>query len=208
MEDVLDVYKRPYDPRQPQICLDETSKQLIEEVRPVIAATPGQPERHDYEYKRNGVANLFMMVEPLRGRCHVTVTPRRTKTDWAEEIRRIVDERYPQAERIVLVLDNLNTHAKASLYEAFPPAEAKRLADKLEIHYTPQHGSWLDVAECELSILSRQCLDQRIPDIATLTDHVMAWQTHRNQNPSPVDWRFTTEDARIKLKRLYPSLQN
>jgi hypothetical protein len=208
MEEVLDVYKRPYDPRAPLICLDETSKQLIEETRPVVPAAPGQPERRDYEYRRHGVANLFMMVEPLTGNCQVTVTERRTKVDWADEIRRIVDERYPAADRIVLVLDNLNTHTKASLYEAFEPAEAKRLADQLEIHYTPKHGSWLNVAECELSILSRQCLAQRMGDMETLTHQVGMWQTHRSHNPTPVNWRFTTEDARIKLKRLYPSLQS
>jgi hypothetical protein len=207
MEDVLDVYTRPYDPRCPQVCMDETSKQLLREPRASLPPAPGQPARTDYEYERGGVANLFLFCEPLRGRRWVTVTDQRTKVDWAHQIKELVDVRYPDAERIVLVMDNLNTHSPASLYEAFPPAEAKRLADKLEIHPTPKHGSWLNVAEIELSVLSRQCLDRRLPDFATLETEVAAWQDRRNASATTVDWRFTTTDARIKLKRLYPSVQ-
>jgi DDE superfamily endonuclease len=206
MEDVLAVYTRPYDPRRPQVCMDEVSKQLLREVRPAVPAQPGQPARVDYEYERGGVANLFLFCEPLAGRRWVDVTEHRTKADWAYQIRDLVDVRYPEAEVIVLVMDNLNTHTPAALYEVFPPAEAKRLADKLEIHYTPKHGSWLNMAEIELSILSRQCLDRRVPDFATLAAEVTAWQERRNAAGGAVDWRFTTEDARIKLKRLYPSL--
>lgn len=207
MEDVLDVYKRPYDPRRPQVCMDEASKQLVGEVRTPLPARPGHPAVYDYEYVRNGVANLFMVFEPLAGRRHVKVTERRTRLDWAEMIREMVDTHYPQAERIVLVLDNLNTHAKSSLYEAFEPQEAKRIADKLEIHYTPKHGSWLNVAESELSHLSRQCLDRRIPDIAILKKEAQQWMEDRDREGKPVNWRFTTADARIKLKSLYPSFQ-
>jgi hypothetical protein len=165
MEDVLDVYKRPYNPKRPMVCLDETSKQLIGETRIPVTASPGQPARYDYEYKRNGVANLFMIFEPLIGKRRVKVTERRTKIDWAYCVREMVDQIYPDAEQIVLVMDNLNTHNKSSLYEAFEPAEAKRIADKLEIHYTPKHGSWLDMAEIELGILSRQCLSRRIENM-------------------------------------------
>lgn len=207
MEDVLEVYQRPYDPLRPQVCLDETSKQLTQEVRTPLPAGPGRPERIDYEYERNGTANLFMMFEPLRGWRHVEVTERRTKIDFAHVIRDLVDVHYPEAETIVLVMDNLNTHKVASLYEAFPPAEARRLIDKLEIHYTPKHGSWLDMAETELGVLSRQCLDRRLPDRDTLTREVAAWEASRNTAESKVIWRFNTEDARIKLKTLYPSLQ-
>jgi len=207
MEDVLDVYKRPYDPRRPNVCLDETSKQLIGETRIPVPAYPGQPARYDYEYKRNGVANLFMMFEPLVGKRHVKVTQRRTKIDWAYCVREMVDQIYPDAEQIVLVMDNLNTHNKSSLYEAFEPAEAKRIADKLEIHYTPKHGSWLDMAEIELGILARQCLSRRIDNMEQLKDEVAAWQIIRNTAEAKVNWRFTTKDARIKLKRLYPSIE-
>jgi hypothetical protein len=207
MEDVLDVYTRPSDPRFPQVCLDETSKQLLRDSRPPLPTRPGQPRRVDYEYERGGVMNLFLVCEPLAGRRWVTVTNRRTKVDWAHQIKTLVDVRYPQAERIVLVQDNLNTHTPASLYDAFPPAEAKRLADKLELHYTPKHGSWLNMAEIELSVLSRQCLDRRVPDVATLEAEVAAWEARRNTAGGKVDWRFTTEDARIRLKRLYPSIQ-
>lgn len=207
MEDVLDVYKRPYDPKRPNVCLDETSKQLIGETRTPVPAAPGQPARYDYEYKRNGVANLFMMFEPLAGKRHVKVTQRRTKVDWAYCVRDMVDQIYPDAEQVVLVMDNLNTHNKSSLYEAFEPAEAKRIADKLEIHYTPKHGSWLDMAEIELGILSRQCLSRRIDNREQLKDEVAAWQLIRNTAEAKVNWRFTTEDARIKLKRLYPSIE-
>ncbi len=207
MEDVLDVYKRPYDPKYPMICLDETSKQLIEETRNPIPASPGQELCFDYEYKRNGVANLFMMFEPLAGKRYVNVTERRTKIDWAQCVKELVDEGYPYAERIVMVMDNLNTHTPASLYEAFDPAEAKRIADKLEIHYTPKHGSWLDMAEIELGILSRQCLARRIPEMEQLKSEVAAWVNSRNNAEAKVNWRFTTTDARIKLKKLYPSIE-
>ena len=206
MEDVLDIYTRPYDPRRPQVCMDEASKQLLRDGRAPLLVRPGQPARLDYEYEREGVANLFLFCEPLRGWRWVTVTEHRTKRDWAHQIRELVDVWYPAAERIVLVMDNLNTHTPAALYEAFPPAEAKRLADKLEIHHTPKHGSWLNIAEIELSVLSRQCLDRRVPDFATLAAEVAAWQDRRNAAGGTVDWRFTTADARIKLKRLYPSL--
>jgi len=207
MEDVLDIYQRPYDPKRPQVCLDEASKQLIGQTRTPVPCAPGQPARVDYEYVRNGTANLFMVFEPLAGTRHVKVTQRRTKKDWACCVKELVDQMYPLAERIVLVMDNLNTHGPASLYEAFEPAEAKRIADKLEIHYTPKHGSWLDMAEIELGILSRQCLDRRIDNVAELTAEVSAWQTSRNAARTRVNWRFTTSDARIKLKRLYPSIE-
>ena len=206
MEDVLDVYTRPYDPRRPQVCLDEASTQLLADVTPPLPVAPGQPAREDYEYARRGTANLFLAYEPLRGWRHLTVTDRRTRADFAQVIKELVDVHYPEAERIVLVLDNLNTHTPASLYEAFAPAEAKWLADKLEIHYTPKHGSWLNMAEIELSALSRQCLDRRIPDAATLAREVAAWEATRNQHQTAITWRFTTADARIKLRRLYPSL--
>ena len=206
MEDVLSVYTRPYDPARPQVCMDEMSKQLVGEVRAPLPPTPGQPARHDHEYVRNGTANLFMLFEPLTGQSQVQVTERRTKLDFAHLMKKLVDEIYPLAMVIVLVLDNLNTHVKASLYEAFPPEEAKRIADKLEIHYTPKHGSWLNLAECLFSILQRQCLDRRLPDRGTLRKEVEAWQRRRDQDLTPVNWRFTTEDARIKLRSLYPSI--
>jgi len=207
MEDVLDVYKRPYDPNRPMVCLDETSKQLIGETRTPVPPSPGQEACYDYEYKRHGVANLFMLFEPLAGWRHVRVTERRTKIDWAECVRELVDEIYPHAERIVLVMDNLNTHTPASLYEAFEPAEAKRLSDRLEIHYTPKHGSWLDMAEIELGILGRQCLARRIADMIELIQEVAAWEADRNAIEAKVNWQFTTTDARIKLSKLYPSLE-
>ena len=206
MEDVLDVYTRPYDPRSPLICMDEISRQVLRDTRAPLPARPGQPWREDYEYERGGVVNLFLFCEPLAGQRWVTVTMRRTKVDWAEQLKDLIDVRYPAAERIVLVMDNLNTHSPASLYEVFPPAEAKRLADKLEIHHTPKHGSWLNIAEIELSVLSRQCLDRRVPDAATLQAEVRAWQDRANASGKPVDWRFTAADARLKLRRLYPSL--
>lgn len=205
MEDVLDVYTRPYDPRFPQVCMDEVSKQLLRDTREPLPVRPGRVQRMDYEYEREGVVNLFLFCEPLAGRRWVDVTDRRTKVDWARQVQELVDMRYPMAERIVLVMDNLNTHSPASLYEAFPPAEARRLADKLEIHYTPKHGSWLNIAEIELSVLSRQCLDRRVPDFATLQAEVEAWQQRRDARAGTVNWRFTTADARIKLKHLYPS---
>ena len=205
MEDILGVYTRPYDPLRPLVCLDEVSKQLIAETRCPQPMQPGRTARYDYEYERRGTANLFLWCEPLRGRRHVTVTERRTKVDWAHVVRKLVDVHYPEAERIVLVLDNLNTHTPGSLYEAFPPAEAKRLADRLEIHHTPKHGSWLNIAEIELSTMSGQCLDGRIPDRETLEREVAAWEAERNALGGTVNWQFTTEDARVKLKRLYPS---
>jgi len=207
MEDVLDVYKRPYDPARPMVCLDETSKQLIGEVAQPVPAAPGQVAQYDYEYVRNGVANLFMVFEPLAGRRKVDVTDRRTKKDYAECLRKISDEMYPDAEAIVLVQDNLNTHSPASLYEAFEPAEAKRLAERFEVHYTPKHGSWLDMAEIELGILGRQCLARRIDNIEDLRRETKAWETTRNHAAAKVNWQFTTKDARIKLRKLYPSLE-
>jgi len=207
MEDVLDVYHRPADPRRPLVCFDETSKQLTREVRAPRPPAPGHPARYDTEYERNGVANLFLACAPLLGWRDVTATDRRTRRDWAHRIKRLVDDDFPAAERIVLVLDNLNTHDPASLYEAFPPAEAKRLWDKLEVHHTPKHGSWLNVAEVELSALGRQCLDRRIADRAGLAAEVTAWAAERNDAATTVRWQFTTADARTKLHRLYPSLQ-
>jgi hypothetical protein len=207
MEDVLGVYARPYDPRRPQVCLDETSRQLPAEVRPPLPARRGHPARHDPECAREGVINLFLVCEPLRGWRQVRVSDQRTRVDWAHCVRDLVDVHYPDAERLVLVMDQLNTHSPASLYEAFPPAEAKRLADKLEIHPTPKHGSWLNVAEIELSVLERQCLRRRIADRAAMEREVGAWAARRNAAGAAVDWRFTTEDARIKLKRLYPAYQ-
>ena len=206
MEDVLDVYTRPYDPRYPQVCLDEISLQLLGDVAAPVPMQPGRKAREDYEYERHGTTNLFLCYEPLRNWRHITVTERRTKIDWAHCIKDLVNVHYPEAERIVLVLDNLNTHSPASLYEAFTPAEAKRLADRLEIHHTPKHGSWLNVAEIELSVLDRQCLDRRIPSAEILKQEVAAWEEERNAVGSRIDWRFTAEDARIKLKRLYPVL--
>jgi hypothetical protein len=207
MEDVLAVYTRPYDPRRPQVCLDETSRQLLAEVTPPRPVAPGQPAREDYEYQRHGVCNVFLVCEPLRGWRHVTVSARRTRIDWAHCVKDLLDVCYPDAEQVVLVQDNLNTHTPASLYEAFEPAEAKRLADRLELHSTPKHGSWLNMAEIELSILAEQCLDRRLADQATLEREVAAWQAARNASGRGVDWRFTTEDARIKLKHLYPAIQ-
>jgi uncharacterized small protein (DUF1192 family) len=206
MEDVLEVYHRPHDPEYPVVCLDETSKQLIAETRVPIAAKPGRPARYDYEYERNGTANLFMVFAPLEGWRHVEVTDRHTALDYARLLRQLSDEYFPGVARIVLVQDNLNTHKPASLYEAFPAAEARRLVERFEWHYTPKHGSWLDLAESELSVLSRQCLDRRIPDKQTLTEEVAAWQAERNKKHAKADWQFTTADARVRLKRLYPSL--
>lgn len=209
MEDVLSVYQRPYDPLRPQVCMDEISVQMLSDVRgrEPLGVVPGHCAKEDYEYVREGVANIFMAFEPLAARRHCTVTERRTKMDWACWVRELVDVHYPDAERVVLVMDNLNVHSPASLYEAFEPAEAKRIADKLEIHYTPKHGSWLNMAEIELSVLRGQCLDRRLPDLPTVAYEVAAWEWDRNQRGSTVDWRFTTEDARIKLKHLYPVVQ-
>lgn len=206
MEDILSIYKRAFDPEEPLVCMDETSKQLTAETRRPIPVAPGRPERYDYEYKRNGVCNLFMFFEPLAGKRHVTVTDRRTKADWAIQIKQLLDVHYPNAQKVTLVMDNLNTHKGASLYEAFEPSEARRLLDRLQIHYTPKHGSWLNMAEIELSVLSRQCLDRRIPDKEKLATEVAAWQYRRNTAESKIDWRFTNDEARIKLKRLYPTL--
>lgn len=205
MEDVLDVYTRPYDPRYPQICFDERPVQLLADVRPPLPLRPKRPRRQDHEYERRGMVNLFLWYEPLCAKRHVVPTERRTMVDWAHCIKDLVDIHYPDAEKLVLVMDNLNTHSPASLYQAFDPAEAKRLADKLEIHYTPTHGSWLDMAEVEIAVLSAQCLDRRIPDLETLTAEVAAWEQERNRTATTIDWRFTAEDARIKLKRLYPT---
>lgn len=206
MEDVLEVYHRPYNPDYPVVCMDESSKQLIGEVTEPIPAAPGHPLLKDDEYIRNGVAEIFLEVEPLAGRRHVEVTEHRTMIDWAKNTRDMLDVRYPNAKKVVLVMDNLNTHGIASLYEAFPPEEALRLANRLEIHHTPKHGSWLNVAEIELSVLKRQCLPERIPDIDLMKRKIRAWNNERNFKQAKVDWQFTTEDARIKLKRLYPKL--
>jgi hypothetical protein len=206
MEDVLEVYQRPHDPAYPVVCLDETSKQLVAETRVPIAAKPGQPARHDYEYKRNGTANLFMIFAPLEGWRHVEVTDRHTAVDYAQILKAISDTNFPKAKKIVLVQDNLNIHRPASLYEAFPAAEARRLVEQFEWHYTPKHGSWLDMAEAELSVLSGQCLDRRIADKPTLIEEVAAWEESRNKKHVKADWQFTTADARVKLKRLYPAL--
>jgi DDE superfamily endonuclease len=207
MEDVLEVYKRPYDRLRPVVCMDETSKQLIGETRQPVDAVPGQPRRVDYEYERKGVADLFLFFEPLRGWRRVGIAPQRRKVEWALFVKQLLDEHYAEAERVVLVCDNLNTHTGGALYEAFPPAEAKRLWGRLEVHYTPKHGSWLNIAETELGVLSSQCLDRRIDDVAELRGEVEAWETARNRSEAKVRWRFTTEDARIKLEKLYPVLE-
>ena len=206
MEDVLSVYTRPRDPDRPVVCLDETSKQLIAETRSPVAMRPGLPARVDYEYARNGVANLFMMFAPLEGWRDVKVTDRRTAVDYAHVLKDLADVHFAQAETIVLIQDNLNTHAAASLYEAFPAAEARRLVQRFEWHYTPKHGSWLDLAESELGVLASQCLDRRIPDKHAIINEVAAWVRERNKTHAVAEWHFTTNDARIKLKSLYPSL--
>jgi hypothetical protein len=206
MEDVLDLYEEPYDPKRPKVCFDETNKQLIQEKRLPLPAQVGQPERYDYEYKRNGTRNLFLFCDPERGWRHVEVTHRRTMQDFAQQMKWLVDEVYPEAEVIRVVLDNLSTHKAASLYETFPPAEARRLLRRLEFHYTPKHGSWLNMAEIELSVLSRQCLHRRIPDEATLKQEVAAYEHERNQARATINWQFTSQDARVKLQRLYPSI--
>jgi DDE superfamily endonuclease len=205
MEDVLDLYAEPHDPKRPWVCFDETSKQLVAETRTPLPMEPGQPERFDYEYERNGTANLFLLCQPLAGWRHVAVTDRRTKHDFAEQMQALVDVHFPDAETIRVVLDNLNTHTPAALYEAFPAAEARRIAKKLEFHYTPVHGSWLNMAELEFSMLARQCLGRRIPDRATLETEVATWQAARNEQRATIRWQFTVEDARSKLHRLYPS---
>jgi hypothetical protein len=204
MEDVLDVYRRPHDPKRPLVCLDETNRQLTLETRPSIAAKPNQLKRMDYEYKRNGVVNLFMMFAPLEAKRHVRVSDQRTRVDFAACIKELVDVHYPEADQIVLVMDNLNTHSVGSLYEAFEPAEAKRLADKLDIHHTPKHGSWLNMAEIEIGVLSRQALSEYVATKEQMIARVTAWQANRNAERSTVNWQFTTQDARVRLKRLYP----
>jgi len=204
MEDVLAVYQRPYDPEYPQVCLDEIQKALRSTPRGSLALEPGKAQRVDHEYKRHGKCSLFLTVEPLRGFRRVWVSSRRTKLDFALVLQELVDEVYPQAKQIVLVVDNLNIHHPACLYERFPPAEARRIAAKIEWHYTPEHASWLNIAECELSVLRRQCLRRRIADIEVVRKQVAAWETKRNQNQIGIDWRFTAKDARIKLRRLYP----
>jgi len=205
MEDVLDLYAEPHDPARPVVCFDEASKQLVAETRTPLPMAPGMPERVDYEYERNGVANLFLVTQPLGAWRHVDVTDRRTKHDFAHQMRDLVDRHCPDADRIRVVLDNLNTHTPAALYEAFPPAEARRLLRKLEFHYTPVHGSWLNMAELEFSLLSRQCLDRRIGDRDTLVAEVAAWEDARNEQRAAISWQFTVDDARAKLHRLYPS---
>jgi len=202
----LDVYTRPYDPERPQVCMDETTKQLVSDIYEPIPAQPSQVERIDYEYKREGVADLFMFFEPLAGKRFVNVTDHRTRKDWAEAMRNLSDVIYPQAEKIVIVMDNLNTHSPTSFYETFEPEEARRLINRFEFHFSPKHGSWLNMAEIELGILIRQCLSRRIPDKSTLVSDVVAWQKNRNSKTVSVDWRFTTADARIKLKYLYPEI--
>lgn len=207
MEEILDIYQRPKDEKNPWVCFDESCKQLVKETSTPLPLSPGQLERYDYQYERNGVANLFMFFEPLTGWRHLEVTDQRTAIDYAHQMKYLVDERYPQADKIGVIQDQLNTHVKASLYKAFAPEEAKRILDKLEFHYTPKHGSWLNMAEIELSVLNRQCLNRRIPDKDTLKLEIAAWEKQRNQKSSSVNWRFTTADARIKLTRLYPSIQ-
>lgn len=205
LEDVLDLYAEPYDPLRPKVNFDETSKQLLADKHEPLPAHPGQPPRYDYPYERQGTRNLFVMCEPQAGWRHIAVTAHRTKVDFAHQMKWLVEERYPEAEVIRVVLDNLNTHKPASLYEAFAPAEARRLAKKLEFHYTPKHGSWLNMAEIELSILARQCLERRLANEAMLKHEVAAWEAQRNQEQATIDWRFSIIDAREKLKRLYPS---
>jgi hypothetical protein len=206
MEDVLCVYARPRDPKRPLVCFDESNKAQHREVLEQLPVSPGQAARQDSEYERNGVSNLFMFFAPLENWRHVKVTDRRTAQDWAECMRDLVDVHFPEAEVVVVVEDNLNTHTPAALYQAFEPAEAKRIWDRLELHYTPKHGSWLNMAEIELSVLMRQCLDRRIPDQEALRSETTAWEERRNCAQATIDWHFTTDDARVKLKKLYPTL--
>jgi len=205
MENVLEVYHRPYNHLFPVVCMDESSKQLLREVRPSEAVAPGKPQRYDTEYERNGTGNIFIFFEPLRGKRFIDITASRKAVDWALQVKKLVDEIYPEAEKITLVMDNLNTHSGASLYKTFEPSEARRILDRLEFCFTPKHGSWLNMAEIELSILSRQCLNRRIPEMELMKTEVKAWQEARNSIPSAMEWRFTTDDARIKLKKLYPT---
>ena len=206
MEDVIAIYEQPYDPLRPVICMDESCKQLIGDLHDAIPCAPGRPARIDHEYVRNGVAEIFLEVEPLTGRRHVQITEHRTRKDWARWIKGMLDDRYPNVAKVCLVLDNLNTHGIASLYATFEPQEARRLAERLELHYTPKHGSWLNMAEIELSALNGQCLDRRIPDLPSMQADVTAWENDRNNRQSKIHWRFSTKDARIKLKSLYPKL--
>lgn len=207
MEEVLDVYQQPYDPKRPQICMDEMPKQLLAEKYEPLAVQSGATPKQDYEYKRNGTTNIFMLFEPLTGKRYIETKTHRTSVDWAHAMKKLSDELYPTAETIVLVMDNLNTHKLASFYEAFEPDEAHRLSRRFELHYTPKHGSWLNMAEIELSALARQCLNRRIPDEKTLDAEAQAWASERNKQVVKVDWHFTTADARIKLKHLYPKIQ-
>lgn len=206
MEDVLEVYSRPYHPEEPQVCLDEASKQLVADVTPPVPMRPGRAVREDYEYERRGTANLFMLFEPLAGKRHVKVTQRRTRADLARVLQELSDVHYPQAKKIVLVMDNLNTHKLSVLYQVFPPEEARRISQRFEVHYTPKHASWLNMAECELSVLGRQCLNRRLDSFPQTAAEIAAWEEARNRQQVRVDWRFTTADARCKLKRLYPVL--
>jgi hypothetical protein len=208
MEDTLALYTQPEDPQRPLVCMDEVPKQLISDVRPPLPAQEEQPKRVDYEYERHGVANLFMFFAPLLGRRHVKVTATRTRVDWAHAMRELSDEIFPDAEKIIVVLDNLNTHTPAAFYLAFAPEEARRLVKRFEFHFTPKHGSWLNIAEIELSVMSRQCINRRIPDERSLRKEVQSWVDDRNSNVVKVDWRFSTADARIKLKRLYPKFHD
>lgn len=207
MEDVLEVYKRPYDPKRPLVCMDESSKQLLADTRTALPMEPGQLLRYDYEYVRQGVANLFMFFTPLENKRRIKITDHRCRTDWAEAMKELSDEDYPDAEKIVVVMDNLNTHSPISFYETFPPEEARRLIERFEFHYTPKHGSWLNMAEIEFSVLGRQCLNRRIPNTEYLDREVHSWAKKRNEKSKTINWRFTTEDARIKLKRLYPQIE-
>ena len=207
MEEILELYHRPLEPEQPLVCVDESSKQLVSETHSAVPAEPGKPERYDHEYKREGVSNLFMFFAPLLAWRHVAVTDRRTQNDFAIQMKYLVDEAFPKAKKVRVVMDNLNTHVAHALYQTFEPAEARRLLEHLEFHYTPKHGSWLNMAEIEFSVLATQCLDRRIPDKNTLSAEVATWETQRNQQKSIVDWQFSTPDARIKLKHLYPSIQ-
>jgi hypothetical protein len=206
MEDVLSVYHLPYDPAVPQICMDETCKQLVGETRLPVPGAPGRPLRYDDEYVRHGVAQIFLFVEPLTGWRRVAVTETRTRKDWAQQVRHLLEVDFPHAKRVRLVMDNLNTHSVASLYEAFPPVKARELAERLETHYTPKHGSWLNMAEIEFSAMSAQCLDRRIPDGGSLREAISAWEADRNARTAVINWRFTTDDARIKLRSLYPKI--
>ena len=206
MEDVLDVYELPYDPTRPVVCMDEKPYQLLGDTREPLPMRPGDTKKIDSEYVRNGTCSIFAFIEPLGGKHHVSVREHRTATDWAEEIRYLAEEVYPDAEKIILVMDNLNTHKPASLYKAFPPEVARRILRRLEIHYTPKHGSWLDIAEIELNVMTRQCLDRRIDNITDLRSELEAWEDERNKNQATVNWQFRTADARIKLSSLYPVL--